>query len=109
VRKATVEVDRDGARVRVHGGRADGWPQPELAAVLYVGGPDRELATVATDARVQGVDVVYKLAEGAPGGVFEKLVDRGLIQVDCSSGLAIVKPPSDGVNGTHLRGSRDRW
>jgi hypothetical protein len=84
-------------------------PRPELSAVLFVGGPAPELVTVARDPKVDGADVVYRLDDGVPGHIFEKLVDRGKVTVDCSTGLALVQPAKGGVNGTHHRGGRDRW
>jgi hypothetical protein len=54
-------------------------------------------------------DVVYRLDDGVPGHIFEKLVDRGKVTVDCSTGLALVQPAKGGVNGTHHCGGRDRW
>jgi hypothetical protein len=61
--------------LRVVNGRADGIPQPELAAVLLLG-EERECVKVASGARVQGADVLYRLTGDLAGGIFEKLAER---------------------------------
>jgi hypothetical protein len=97
VREASIEFDGRSSWLRVIAGRDDGWPAKELAAVLHLGGENREFAIVGRDAKIEGADIAYRLTEDLLGHMIEKLADCGALDVDVVSGFALIRPPGSRV------------